>query len=67
MGKKGEPKVPILPSHTRKGNVLCTSATLDSPSIISKFASPPPHAISAESVNMYDNFDDATTTFDDTS
>ena len=66
MGKKGDPKVPILPSRTRKGTVLSTSATIDSPSVISKFASPPPHANSAESSNMYDTFDDATTTFEET-
>src|ERR1041385_525452 len=68
MGKKGDPKVPILPSTTRKGTVLSTSATLDSPSVISKFASPPPpppHATSAESGNMSDTFDDASTTLDD--
>ena len=52
MGKKGDPKVPILPSTTRKGTVLSTSATLDSPSVMSKFASPPPHAASTESVTM---------------
>src|SRR3954465_12780523 len=65
MGKKGDPKVPILPSTTRKGIVLRTSATLDSPSVISKFASPP-HATSAESGNMSDTFDDATTAFSET-
>ncbi|KAI5016529.1 hypothetical protein ZWY2020_006380 [Hordeum vulgare] len=66
MGKKGDPKVPILPSTTRKGIVLSTSTTLDSPSIISKFASPPPHAASTESVTMPDTFDDAYTTIDET-
>src|SRR3954471_18795663 len=66
MGKKGDPKVPILPSTTRKGTVLSTSATLDSPSVISKFASPlPPHATSTESITMSDTFDDASTTLDD--
>src|ERR1041385_1595871 len=66
MGKKGYPKVPIVPSTTRKGTVLSTSATLYSPSVISKFASPlPPHATSTESVNMSDTFDDASTTLDD--
>ena len=64
MGKKGDSRVPILPSTTRKGTVLSTSATLESPSVISKFASPP-HATSAESGNMSDTFDDATTTFDE--
>src|ERR1041385_2411727 len=68
MGKIGDPKVPILPSTTRKGIVLSTSATLDSPPVISKFASPlPPHATSTESVTMPDTFDDASTTLDDTS
>src|SRR4051812_35241936 len=68
MGKKGDPKVKILPSTTRKGTVMSTSATLDSPSIISKFASPlPPHATSTESVTMFDTFDDASTTLDETS
>src|SRR3954469_18837128 len=66
MGKKGDPKVPILPSHTRKGTALSTSATLDSPSVMSKFDSPLLHATSAEFGNMSDTFDDASTTFDST-
>src|SRR3954468_10846987 len=66
MGKKGDPKVPILPSHTRKGTALSTIATLDSPSFMSKFDSPQLHATSAESGNMLDTFDDASTTFDTT-
>ena len=65
MGKKEDPKVPILPSRTRKFIVLNTSATLDSPSVMSKFASPPPHDASTESVTMSDTFDDASTTLDD--
>src|SRR4051812_36656823 len=66
MGKKGDRKVPILPSRTRKGTALSTSATLDSPSVMSKFDSPQLHATSAESGNMSDTFDDACTTFDTT-
>src|SRR3954462_10732116 len=66
MGKKGDPKVLILPSHTRKGTALSTSATLYSPSVMSKFDSPLLHATYAESGNMSDTFDDASTTFDDT-
>src|ERR1041385_9073566 len=58
MGKNEDPKVPILPSRTRKGNVLNTSATLDSPSVMSKFASPPPHDASTESVTMSTTLDD---------
>src|SRR3954463_1975284 len=65
MGKRGDPKVPILPSRTRKGTALSTSATLDSPSVMSKFDSPLLHATYAESGNMSDTFDDASTTFDD--
>src|SRR4051812_45272014 len=66
MGKKGDPKVPILPSRTRRGTTLSTSATLDSPSVMSKFDSPQLHASYTESGNMSDTFDDASTTFDTT-
>src|ERR1041384_7271223 len=66
MGKKGDPKVPILPSRTRQGTAPSTSAKLDSPSVMSKFDSPLLHATSAESGNMSDTFDDAYTTFDTT-
>src|SRR4051794_32511154 len=66
MGKKGDPRVQILPSTTRKGIVLSTSAKFDSPSVISKFASPPPHDDSIESGSTYDSFDDASTVLDET-
>src|SRR4051812_32728511 len=66
MGKKGDPKVPILPSRTRRGTALSTSTKLDSPSVMSQFDSPQLHATSAESGNMSDTFDDASTTFDTT-
>src|SRR3954468_15956914 len=66
MGKKGDSKFLILPSRTRKGTALSTSATLDSPSVMSKFDSPLLHDTSAEFGNMFDTFDDASTTFDDT-
>src|ERR1043165_7607261 len=66
MGKKGDPKVSILPSHTRQGIALSTSAKLDSPSVMSKFDSPQLHATSAESGNMSYTFDDASTTFETT-
>src|SRR4051812_19012441 len=65
MGKKEDPKVLILTSRTRKCTFLNTSATLDSPSVMSKFASPPPHDASTESVTFSDPFDDASTTLDD--
>src|ERR1041384_5150295 len=66
MGKKGYPKVPILPSRTRRGTAFSTSAKLDSPSVMSKFDSPHLHATSAESGNMSDTFDDVSTTFETT-
>src|SRR3954465_15043468 len=66
MGKKGDPKVPILPSRTRRGTPLSTSAKLDSPSVMSHFDSPQLHATSAESGNLSDTFDDASTTFETT-
>src|SRR3954465_3649597 len=66
MGKKGDPKVPILPSLTRRGTALSTSAKLDSPSVMSQFDSPQLHATSAKSGNMSDTFDDASTTFETT-
>src|SRR3954471_14155469 len=66
MVKKGDPKVPILPSRTRRGTALSTSAKLDSPSVMIKFDSPQLHATSAESGNMSDTFYDASTNFETT-
>ncbi|KAK1695824.1 hypothetical protein QYE76_012521 [Lolium multiflorum] len=66
MGKPRDTKVAILPSTTRKGTTLSTSA-LDSPSVISQLVSPPQASrvgISAESENSSDNFDDASTVLD---
>ncbi|KAK1646562.1 hypothetical protein QYE76_064367 [Lolium multiflorum] len=68
MGKPRDTKVAILPSTTRKGTTLSTSA-LDSPSVISQLVSPPQTSrvgISAESENSSDNFDDASTVLDNT-
>src|ERR1041384_5873881 len=64
MGKKGDPKVPILQSRMRRGTALSTSAKLDSPSVMIQFDSPQLHTTSAESGNMLDTFDDASTTFE---
>ncbi|KAK1664889.1 hypothetical protein QYE76_053048 [Lolium multiflorum] len=69
MGKPRDAKVAILPSTTRKGTTLSTSAALDSPSVISQLVSPPQASrvgISAESENSSDNFDDASTVLDNT-
>ncbi|KAK1630993.1 hypothetical protein QYE76_005308 [Lolium multiflorum] len=56
MGKPRDTKIAILPSTTRKGTTLSTSAALDSPSVIDKLVSPP-HAsragTSAESENSH--------------
>src|SRR3954468_4724609 len=41
MRKSRDGKFPILPSTTRRGIVLNTSAALDSPSVLSKFVTPP--------------------------
>jgi hypothetical protein len=67
MGKPCDGKVPILPSTTRKGTTLNTSVALDSPSVMSKLLTPP-HAHATTSVefeNASDNFEDASTVFDE--
>ncbi|KAK1619662.1 hypothetical protein QYE76_025179 [Lolium multiflorum] len=67
MGKPRDTKVAILPSTTRKGTTLSTSAALDSPSVIDKLVSPPhaSHAgTSARSENSSYNFDDASAVLD---
>ncbi|KAK1619241.1 hypothetical protein QYE76_024758 [Lolium multiflorum] len=67
MGKPRDTKVAILPSTTRKGTTLSTSAALDSPSVIDKLVSPP-HAsnagTSAESENSH-NTDNISAVLDD--
>src|SRR3954453_1525030 len=69
MGKTRDERVPILPSTTRKGTTLSTSTALDSPSVMSKLLTPPGPNIrtttSAESGSTSENFDDASTVFDD--
>ncbi|KAK1605161.1 hypothetical protein QYE76_028834 [Lolium multiflorum] len=67
MGKTRDPKVAILPSTTRKGTTLSTSATLDSPSVISQLVSPPQASLagtSAESENSH-NIDNVSDVLDD--
>ncbi|KAK1691803.1 hypothetical protein QYE76_008500 [Lolium multiflorum] len=61
-------KVAILPSTTRKGTTLSTSAALDSPSVISQLVSPPQASdagTSAESENSSYNLDDVSAVLDD--
>src|SRR3954471_4920652 len=63
MGKSRDGMFPILPSTTRRGTVLNTFVALDSPSIISKLVTPPPHthathnATTAESETAFDAHD----------
>ena len=66
MGKTTDPKIPILPSTTRKGTTLNTAVTLDSPSILNKLVTPShaSRAITAEFDTMSDEFDDASTMLD---
>ncbi|KAK1617011.1 hypothetical protein QYE76_022528 [Lolium multiflorum] len=67
MGKPCDTKIAILPSTTRKGTTLSTSAALDSPFVISKLVSPPQASnagTSAESENSSYNCDDASAVLD---
>ncbi|KAK1663895.1 hypothetical protein QYE76_052054 [Lolium multiflorum] len=67
MCKPRDTKIAILPSTTRKGTTLSTSAALDSPSVISKLVSPPQASnagTSAESENSSHNCDDASAVLD---
>jgi hypothetical protein len=67
MGKPRDGKVPILPSTTRRGMTLNTYVSLDSPSVMSKFLTPPhAHATTfAEFENATDSLDDASTKLDE--
>jgi len=56
-----DPKTKIFPSKTRGGKELPSSSALDSPSAMSKLATPP-HAINS---NMSQVIDDATSTMND--
>ena len=42
MRNPKDPRTKILPSTTRRGKELPSSSALDSPSVMSKFATPPP-------------------------
>ena len=55
-----DPKTKIYPSKTRGGKELPSSSALDSPSVISKLATPP-HVIN---YNMSQVIDDASTLLD---
>ena len=51
-----DPKTEVLPSTTRGGKELPSSSALDSPSVMSKFATSPP----ARNLDMSPVLDDAT-------
>ena len=51
-----DPKTKVLPSITRGGKELPSSSALDSPSVMSKFATSPP----ARNLDMSPVLDDAT-------
>src|SRR5215216_3749174 len=57
-----DPKTKIYPSTTRGGKKLPSSSALDSPSVLSKLATPPP----ASNLNMSQVIDDATSAMSDT-
>ena len=56
-----DPKTKVLPSSTRGGKELPSSYALDSPSVVSKFATSPP----ARNLDMSHVLDDATTALPD--
>src|SRR3954466_9716336 len=70
MGKYRDGKFPIFPSTTRRGTFLNTSTALDSPSVMSKLVTPPPHthathtATTAESEIAFDTHDVTFTVLD---
>ena len=67
MGKPNDGKVRILPSTTRRGTTLNSSAALDSPTVISQLVTPPQASragTSAESEIVSENFDDVSTVID---
>ena len=57
-----DPKTKIYSSKTRGGKELSSSSALDSPSVMSKLATPP-HAINS---NMSQVIDDSTSAMNDT-
>ena len=72
MGNLKDTKTEIFPSKMRGGKELPSSSALDSPSVISKLATPP-HAINPDMSQVIDDatsatndtYDDASTLLDD--
>ena len=61
-----DPKTKIYPSTTRGGKELPSSSALDSPSVMSKFATPTPTPASAIHSDMSHVINDATSAMHDT-
>ena len=68
-----DPKTKIYPSTTRGGKELPSSSTLDSPSVMSKFATHTPaiyfdmsHVIDDATSAMHDTYDETTSMLDTT-
>ena len=66
-------KTKIYPSTTRGGKELPSSSALDSPSVLSKLATPTPaiysdmsHVINDATSSMHDAYDDTTSFLDNT-
>ena len=70
-----DPRTKIYPSTTRGGKELPSSSALDSPSVLSKFATPKPasaihsdksHVIDDATSAMHDTYDETTSMLDTT-
>ena len=68
-----DPRTKIYPSTTRGGKELPSSSALDSPSVMSKFATPTPainsdmsHVIDDATSAMHDAYDDTSSLLDNT-
>ncbi|KAI4993927.1 hypothetical protein ZWY2020_008240 [Hordeum vulgare] len=66
MRNPRDPKTKVLPSTTRTGKELPSFSALDSPSVVSKFATPPPtrnsnvsHVLVDSTSAIHDAYDDA--------
>ena len=75
MKKLRDPKTKIYPSTTRGGKELPSSSALDSPSVLSKLATPKPasairsdmsHVIDDATSAMHDTYDETTSMLDTT-
>ena len=75
MKNLSDPKTKIYPSTMRGGKELPSSSALDSPSVMSKFATPTPasairsdmsHVIDDATSTMHDTYDETTSMLDTT-